>query len=166
MISASKTFFNHFNLKILRPKVTKNIKVLHKKFCEFRPCTLNKPFPFFHILMKTWHLPQNYFMFTFRERSGKIIQTLAKCFEIYFSPKFSFALKLFKVTFTLGEWKVLLHKKEHEILIIQVDHVIRAFKEKFANTEFAYKKTNAIGNLGDRFQVLEKSHFYLHLMSL
>ncbi len=37
MISASKTTFSHYNLKILRPEVTKNIKNLHKKFCEFRP---------------------------------------------------------------------------------------------------------------------------------
>jgi len=37
MISASKTTFIHYNLKILRPKVTKNIKNLRKKFCEFRP---------------------------------------------------------------------------------------------------------------------------------
>jgi len=40
MISASKTTFSHYNLKILRPKVTKNIKNLHKKFCEFRPRSL------------------------------------------------------------------------------------------------------------------------------
>ncbi len=39
MISASKTTFSHFNLKILRPKVMKNIKNLRKKFCEFRPRT-------------------------------------------------------------------------------------------------------------------------------
>jgi len=37
MISTSKTTSSHYNLKILRPKVTKNIKNLHKKFCEFRP---------------------------------------------------------------------------------------------------------------------------------
>ncbi len=37
MISASKTTFSHFNLKILRPKVTKNIKNLLKKSCEFPP---------------------------------------------------------------------------------------------------------------------------------
>ncbi len=37
MMSASKTTFSHFNLKILRLKVTKNIKNLHKKFCEFLP---------------------------------------------------------------------------------------------------------------------------------
>jgi hypothetical protein len=37
MISASKTTFSHYNLNILRPKVTKNIKNLRKKFCEFRP---------------------------------------------------------------------------------------------------------------------------------
>jgi len=37
MTSASKTTFSHYNLKILRPKVTKIIKNLHKKFCEFRP---------------------------------------------------------------------------------------------------------------------------------
>jgi hypothetical protein len=37
MIYASKTTFSHFNLKILRPQVTKNIKNFRKKFCEFRP---------------------------------------------------------------------------------------------------------------------------------
>ncbi len=37
MISASKTTFIHYNLNILMPKVTKNIKNLSKKFCEFRP---------------------------------------------------------------------------------------------------------------------------------
>jgi len=37
MISASKTTPSQLNLKILRPKVTKNIKNLRKKFCEFRP---------------------------------------------------------------------------------------------------------------------------------
>jgi len=37
MISASKTTFSHYNLNILRPEVTKNIKNLRKKFCEFRP---------------------------------------------------------------------------------------------------------------------------------
>jgi hypothetical protein len=37
MISGSKTTFSHCNLKILRPKVTKNIKNLRKKFCEFPP---------------------------------------------------------------------------------------------------------------------------------
>jgi hypothetical protein len=36
MISASKTTFSHYNLKILRPKVTKNIKNLLKKFCKFQ----------------------------------------------------------------------------------------------------------------------------------
>ncbi len=36
MISASKTTFSHFNLKILRPKVMKNIKNLREKFCELR----------------------------------------------------------------------------------------------------------------------------------
>ncbi len=37
IISASKTTYTHNNPKILRPKVTKNIKNLHKKFCEFPP---------------------------------------------------------------------------------------------------------------------------------
>jgi len=37
MISASKTTLNLNNLKILRPEVTKNIKYLRKKFCEFPP---------------------------------------------------------------------------------------------------------------------------------
>ncbi len=36
MISASKTTFSHYNLKILRPEVTKKIKNFRKKFCEFR----------------------------------------------------------------------------------------------------------------------------------
>jgi len=35
MICASKTTFSHYNLKILTHKVTKNIKNLLKKFCEF-----------------------------------------------------------------------------------------------------------------------------------
>jgi len=40
MISASKYTFSHYNLKILRPKVRKNLTNLHKKFCEFPPwCT-------------------------------------------------------------------------------------------------------------------------------
>jgi len=29
--------YSHYNLKILRSKVTKNIKNLRKKFCEFDP---------------------------------------------------------------------------------------------------------------------------------
>ncbi len=37
MIFASKTTFSHYNIKILRPEVTKNIKNVRKKFCEFRP---------------------------------------------------------------------------------------------------------------------------------
>ena len=42
-LSASKTTFSHYDLKILRPKVTKSIKNLHKKFCEFRPsCLVNE----------------------------------------------------------------------------------------------------------------------------
>jgi len=38
MISASKTTFSHYILKILRPKVMKNLTNLPKKFCEFQPC--------------------------------------------------------------------------------------------------------------------------------
>jgi len=38
MISASKTTFSLKNLKILRPKNTKNVTNLLKKFCEFLPC--------------------------------------------------------------------------------------------------------------------------------
>jgi hypothetical protein len=34
MISASKTTFSHYNLKILRPKVTKNLTNLRKKHPE------------------------------------------------------------------------------------------------------------------------------------
>jgi hypothetical protein len=37
MISASKTTYSHYNLKILRQKVKKNIKNFRKKFCEFLP---------------------------------------------------------------------------------------------------------------------------------
>jgi len=37
MISASKTTFSHYNLQVVRLKVTKNIKNLRKKFCEFPP---------------------------------------------------------------------------------------------------------------------------------
>jgi len=37
LISASKTTFNHYNLTILRPKVTNNLTNLPKKFCESRP---------------------------------------------------------------------------------------------------------------------------------
>ncbi len=41
MISASKTTFSHNNLKISRPKVTKNLTNLPKKFCKFRPGTFS-----------------------------------------------------------------------------------------------------------------------------
>ncbi len=37
-----KTAYCQYNLMILRHKVTKNIKNLRKKFCEFRPCNLAK----------------------------------------------------------------------------------------------------------------------------
>jgi len=37
MTSASKSNLNLSNLKILRPKVTKNLMNLSKKFCEFPP---------------------------------------------------------------------------------------------------------------------------------
>ncbi len=37
MISASKSTLSLNNLKILRPKVTKNLNNLLKKFCEFTP---------------------------------------------------------------------------------------------------------------------------------
>jgi hypothetical protein len=37
MISASKITLSLNNLKILKPKVTKNLTKLLKKFCEFRP---------------------------------------------------------------------------------------------------------------------------------
>jgi len=37
MIFASKSFLNLNNLKISRPKVTKNLMNLPKKFCEFPP---------------------------------------------------------------------------------------------------------------------------------
>jgi len=39
LISASKTTFCHCNLKILRPKVRKNLTNLLKKLCEFPPRT-------------------------------------------------------------------------------------------------------------------------------
>jgi len=37
MISASKSTVSLKNLKIVRPKVTKNLTNLHKKFCESPP---------------------------------------------------------------------------------------------------------------------------------
>ncbi len=37
MTSASKTTYSHCNLKILRPKVRKNLTNLRKKFCESLP---------------------------------------------------------------------------------------------------------------------------------
>ncbi len=37
MTCSSKNTFSLFNLKVLRPKVTKNITILLKKFCEFPP---------------------------------------------------------------------------------------------------------------------------------
>jgi len=46
MISASKTTLNHYNLKILRLEVTKNITNLHKKFCEFHPSSPSYYFSF------------------------------------------------------------------------------------------------------------------------
>jgi len=42
MISASKSTLSLKNLKILRPKVTKNLTNLHKKFWEFPPWLLIK----------------------------------------------------------------------------------------------------------------------------
>ncbi len=45
MISASKNTFRHYNLKILRPKVTKNLKNFRKNFCEslyLKNCWNNK----------------------------------------------------------------------------------------------------------------------------
>jgi len=41
MISDSKTTVNLNNFKILRPEVTKKIKILRMKFCEFPPSYLN-----------------------------------------------------------------------------------------------------------------------------
>ncbi len=40
MISASENALIINNLKILMPKVTKNLTNLHKKFCEFPPWTV------------------------------------------------------------------------------------------------------------------------------
>jgi len=37
MISAAKSTLSLKNIKILRPKVTKNLTNLPKRFCEFRP---------------------------------------------------------------------------------------------------------------------------------
>jgi hypothetical protein len=48
MINDLRTTFSHNNLKILRPKVTKNLTNLLKKFCEFRPLSL--------ILVKTTNI--------------------------------------------------------------------------------------------------------------
>ncbi len=40
MLSASKITFSHYNLNILRHKVTKNLKNFRKKFFESPPCSL------------------------------------------------------------------------------------------------------------------------------
>ena len=47
MIFASKSNLSPDNLKILRPKATKNLTNLPKKFCEFPPreCSLIKNLP-------------------------------------------------------------------------------------------------------------------------
>jgi len=42
LIAASKTTFSHYNLKILRPRVTKNLTNFCKKFCEFPPRLVNE----------------------------------------------------------------------------------------------------------------------------
>jgi len=44
MKPASKSNLSLNNLKILSPKVTKNVTNLHKKFCESPPCSLNNFF--------------------------------------------------------------------------------------------------------------------------
>jgi len=66
MISASKTTFRVNNLKILRPKVRKNLTNLGKTFCKFEPwCTaLDRKFAVqFHqcslTLKLCWILPNN-----------------------------------------------------------------------------------------------------------
>jgi len=41
MIFASKTTFNHYNLKILRPKVTNTFTNFCKKFCKSPPRILS-----------------------------------------------------------------------------------------------------------------------------
>ncbi len=46
MLSASKSTVNLKNLKILKPKVTKNVTNLPKKVCEFRPWSFYGPFLF------------------------------------------------------------------------------------------------------------------------
>ncbi len=40
MISASKSTTPLKSLKILKPKVTKNLRSLHKKFCKFQPSSM------------------------------------------------------------------------------------------------------------------------------
>jgi hypothetical protein len=42
MITAAKSTLSLNNLKILRPKVTKNLTNLHKKFCESPPRFLKR----------------------------------------------------------------------------------------------------------------------------
>jgi len=42
MISASKSTLSLKNLKILRPKVTKNLTNMPKKFCEFPPRAIKR----------------------------------------------------------------------------------------------------------------------------
>jgi hypothetical protein len=43
MISAPKSNLSLKNIKILRPKVTKNLTNLLKKFCESPPCLFAGP---------------------------------------------------------------------------------------------------------------------------
>ncbi len=79
MISTSKTTFCHFNFKILRLKVTKNIKNLRKKFCESAPRSLSqrnltqKKFPFFWSNFFCWwqlweHFCSFLLLFLFQEK--------------------------------------------------------------------------------------------------
>ncbi len=59
MISASKTTFSHYNLKILRPKVTINLTNLPKMSCEFRHrvyFNLHFSFRYFGILLLLWNV--------------------------------------------------------------------------------------------------------------
>ncbi len=71
LISASKTTFSHYNFKILRPKVRKNLINFRKKFCEFPPIT------------------QLYYVSQGLRLNLEKIKMLDNCFKIIFAPFFS-----------------------------------------------------------------------------
>jgi len=51
MIFTSKATFSHYNFKILRHKVTKNLTNVLKKFCESPPRPVNSDHPYDHKIL-------------------------------------------------------------------------------------------------------------------